>query len=49
MVSYADKLTPDETWDLVQFIRTMQTAQKSKEKTVLDAAGGPKALAASRP
>lgn len=49
MKSYADKLTAEQNWDMVHFIRTLQTARKSKERSLLQAAGGPKALASSGP
>lgn len=45
MQSYAGKMTDEQAWDMVHFIRTLQTARKSKEKTVLEAAGGSKAPA----
>jgi mono/diheme cytochrome c family protein len=48
MLSYADKLTADQAWDLVHYLRTLQTARKSKEKSVLESAGGPKALVDSQ-
>jgi len=44
MVSYADKLTAEQAWDLVHYVRTLQTVRKSKESSVLQAAGGPKSL-----
>jgi mono/diheme cytochrome c family protein len=49
MLSYADKLTPDQAWDLVHFVRTLQVAHKSKESSVLAAAGGQKVLLPSQP
>jgi cytochrome c oxidase cbb3-type subunit 2 len=49
MLSYADKLTPDQAWDLVHFVRTLQVAHKSKESSILAEAGGPKALVPSHP
>lgn len=48
MLSYADKLSPDQTWDLVHYVRTLQVARKSKESGVLAAAGGPKILVPSQ-
>jgi mono/diheme cytochrome c family protein len=47
MLSYAGKLNDEQAWDLVHFIRTLQTARRSREKSVLESAGGPKALAVS--
>ena len=29
MLSYADKLTPDEAWDLVHFVRALQTVSRA--------------------
>ncbi|HUD12446.1 MAG TPA: cytochrome c [Terracidiphilus sp.] len=49
MLSYADKLTPDQAWDLVHFVRTLQVARKSKENSVLAEAGGQKLLLPSQP
>jgi cytochrome c oxidase cbb3-type subunit 2 len=49
MPAYADKLTADQVWDLVHFVRTQQTAHKSKERSMLEAAGGQKALASFKP
>jgi mono/diheme cytochrome c family protein len=48
MLSYADKLTSDQAWDLVHFVRTLQ-AHKSKENSVLAAAGGQKGFILSQP
>jgi mono/diheme cytochrome c family protein len=45
MMSYSDKMTPDETWDLVHYVRTLQATRKSIENNVLKAAGGRQALA----
>jgi mono/diheme cytochrome c family protein len=39
MVSYADKLTPEQTWDLVHYTRTLQVGHKNRENSVLAAAG----------
>jgi mono/diheme cytochrome c family protein len=39
MVSYADKLTPDQAWDLVHYTRTLQVGHKNKENSVLAEAG----------
>jgi cytochrome c oxidase cbb3-type subunit I/II len=49
MVSYADKLTPDQAWDLVHYTRTLQTVVKSREASLLQAAGGKKALVSAHP
>jgi cytochrome c oxidase cbb3-type subunit 2 len=49
MVSYADKLTGDDGWDLVHYVRTLQTARKSKESNLLESAGGAKILVAAKP
>jgi cytochrome c oxidase cbb3-type subunit 2 len=49
MLSYADKLSPDQAWDLVHFVRVLQVAHKGAERKVLDAAGGLKALSAAQP
>jgi cytochrome c len=45
MPSYAGKVQPEDAWDLVYYTRTLQTLRKSKENSVLKAAGGPKILA----
>ncbi len=44
MVSYADKLAPEDAWDLVHFVRTLQTKRKGEENRVMSAAGGQKLL-----
>jgi len=49
MVSYADKLTPEQAWDLVHYVRVLQVGRKNKENSVLASAGGPKALVTSEP
>jgi cytochrome c oxidase cbb3-type subunit 2 len=49
MLSYADKLSSEQAWDLVHYVRTLQIGRKSKENSVTAAAGGPKALLASQP
>lgn len=49
MGSYADKLTTDQAWDLVHFIRVLQVAHKSEERRVLEAAGGRKTLTTNQP
>jgi mono/diheme cytochrome c family protein len=40
MPSYADVIQPSDAWDLVHFLRTLQTKRQSKENDVLKAAGG---------
>ena len=40
MPSFADNIKPDEAWDLVHFLRTLQVTRPSKENEVLKAAGG---------
>jgi cytochrome c oxidase cbb3-type subunit 2 len=40
MPSFADVIQPNDAWDLVHFLRTLQTHRKSKENDVLKAAGG---------
>jgi hypothetical protein len=45
MLSYAGKLTPDQTWDLVHYVRVLQVAHGSVERKTLESAGGAKALA----
>jgi cytochrome c len=49
MESYADKLSSAEAWDLVHYMRVLQTVHKSKESSLLAAAGGLKALAPNPP
>lgn len=49
MVSYADKLSPDQTWDLVHYLRALQTAVRSRERSLLESSGGLKTLAAAQP
>jgi cytochrome c oxidase cbb3-type subunit 2 len=49
MPSYIDKLSPDEAWDMVHFVRTLQVAHKGAENKVLDAAGGLKTTALKKP
>jgi len=44
MPSYADKLTPDQAWDLVHYTRTLEVGHRNRENSVLAAAGGLKAL-----
>jgi mono/diheme cytochrome c family protein len=40
MPSFADVIQPNDAWDLVHFLRTLQTSRHSKENDVLKAAGG---------
>jgi cytochrome c oxidase cbb3-type subunit 2 len=40
MPSFADVIQPNDAWDLVHFLRTLQTNRHSKENDVLKAAGG---------
>jgi mono/diheme cytochrome c family protein len=40
MPSFADVIQPNDAWDLVHFLRTLQVKQHSKENEVLKAAGG---------
>ena len=40
MPSFADVIQPDDAWDLVHFLRTLQVNRKSKENDALRAAGG---------
>jgi cytochrome c oxidase cbb3-type subunit 2 len=40
MPSFADNIQPNDAWDLVHFLRTLQVHRKSKENDVLKAAGG---------
>jgi cytochrome c oxidase cbb3-type subunit 2 len=40
MPSFADVIQPNDAWDLVHFLRTLQTSRHSKENEVLKAAGG---------
>ncbi|MFY9561072.1 MAG: cytochrome c [Terriglobales bacterium] len=44
MPSFADVIQPNDAWDLVHYLRTLQTGRRSKENEVLKAAGGPAAL-----
>ena len=41
MPAYLGKLTPEEGWALVHFVRTLQTARKSPERKVLSATSTP--------
>ncbi len=40
MPSFADTIKPNDAWDLVHFLRTLQVNRHSKENEVLKAAGG---------
>lgn len=40
MPSFADVIQPNDAWDLVHFLRTLQVKRHSKENDVLKAAGG---------
>jgi mono/diheme cytochrome c family protein len=40
MPSFADVIQPNDAWDLVHFLRTLQVHRHSKENEVLKAAGG---------
>lgn len=40
MPSFADVIQPNDAWDLVHFLRTLQIHRHSKENDVLKAAGG---------
>lgn len=40
MPSFADVIQPNDAWDLVHFLRTLQVDRHSKENNVLKAAGG---------
>src|ERR1700716_2112360 len=40
MPSFADTIQPNDAWDLVHFLRTLQPYHHSKENEVLKAAGG---------
>jgi cytochrome c oxidase cbb3-type subunit 2 len=40
MPSFADTIQPNDAWDLVHFLRTLQAHRHSKENDVLKAAGG---------
>jgi cytochrome c oxidase cbb3-type subunit 2 len=49
MLSYADKLTPDQAWDLVHYTRTLQVGHKNKENSVLAAAAGHNTVVPAHP
>lgn len=40
MPSFADVIQPNDAWDLVHYLRTLQTSRHSKENDVLKASGG---------
>jgi mono/diheme cytochrome c family protein len=40
MPSFADVIQPNDAWDLVHYLRTLQTDRRSKENDVLKGAGG---------
>lgn len=40
MPSFADNIQPNDAWDLVHFLRTLQVNRRSKENDILKAAGG---------
>jgi hypothetical protein len=40
MPSFADNIQPNDAWDLVHFLRTLQVHRHSKENNVLKAADG---------
>jgi len=40
MPSFADVIQPSDAWDLVHFLRTLQTNRHSKENNVLKGSGG---------
>ena len=44
MPSFADVIQPNDAWDLVHYLRTLQTGRRSKENDVLKAGGGPSTL-----
>ena len=44
MPSFADVIQPNDAWDLVHYLRTLQVNRRSEENRVLKAAGGPPAL-----
>ncbi len=44
MPSFADVIQPSDAWDLVHYLRTLQTNRRSKENDVLKAAGGASTL-----
>jgi len=49
MPSFADVIQPNDAWDLVHFLRTLQIDRRSKENDVLKSAGGPSILKTAEP
>jgi hypothetical protein len=50
MPSFADVVKPDEAWDLVHYLRTLQVAHKSPELTMLESTKeGADQVASKRP
>ena len=47
MPSFSDNVTPDQAWDLVHYLRTLQVKRKSEENKILKAAGGKNILVAA--
>ena len=44
MPSFADVIQPNDAWDLVHYLRTLQTGRRSKENETLKSGGGPSTL-----
>ncbi len=44
MPSFADVIQPNDAWDLVHYLRTLQVNRRSEENKILKAAGGPATL-----
>jgi len=44
MPSFADVIQPNDAWDLVHYLRTLQIGRRSKENDVLKSAGGASTL-----
>ena len=44
MPSFSDVIQPNDAWDLVHFLRTLQVNRRSPENSALKAAGGPAVL-----
>jgi cytochrome c oxidase cbb3-type subunit 2 len=44
MPAFADVIQPNDAWDLVHYLRTLQTGRRSQENDALKAAGGPSTL-----
>ena len=49
MLSYADKMTTEQTWDVIHYVRTLQVGRKNEENRVLQTAGGGKPPASRKP